>query len=252
MAELRPNLVKHKLQQGEAVSIVEGCETPNLVEYFGQFGFDGFWIEGEHGPLDFRDIADFTRACDLWGTTSIVRVNANHEGVIYRTLDQGAQGIVVPHVNTADEAQAVVRAAKFHPLGARGMFTGRQGFGVDDYFAKANDDTLVVVLIEDIVAVNNLAEILKVDNIDVFFVAHGDLSQSMGRPGDVTHPGVLGALNGAIRQIVDAGRVAGAVANSSNAERLLAHGARFLMTSWRPWAEAGSRAYLETIAKASS
>ena len=68
--------------------------------------------------------------------TSIVRVNLNLPGVIYRTLDQGAQGIVMPHVDTAEQAQAVVRASKFQPIGARGMISNRQGIGVEDFFAE--------------------------------------------------------------------------------------------------------------------
>ena len=101
MAELRPNRVKRKLENGEVALLVQGELTPDLVEFFGPMGFDGIWIEGEHGPVDFADIRDFTRAADLWGMTSVARVNLNLPGVIYRTLDQGAQAICVPHVNTA-------------------------------------------------------------------------------------------------------------------------------------------------------
>ena len=94
----------------------------------------------------------------------------NDQGLIYRTLDCGAMGIAVPHVNTKKEAQNVVDGTKFAPIGHRGMFTSRQGYGVDNYFEVANSQTMVVVLIEDIVAIDNLDEILTVDHIDVFFV----------------------------------------------------------------------------------
>ena len=117
---------------------------------------------------------------NLWGMTSITRVNRNDQGLIYRTLDCGAMGICIPHVNTKAEAQNVVDGAKFAPTGHRGMFTSRQGYGVDDYFDVANLQTLVVVLIEDIVAVNNLGDILTVDHIDVFFVAPSELSDFYG------------------------------------------------------------------------
>ena len=114
--------------------------------------FDGIWIEGEHGPMAFDELGNLTRACDLWGMTSIVRVNRNDQTLIYRTLDRGAQGIVVPHVNTREEAENVVAGGRFAPIGQRGMFTSRQGYGVADYFAKANDEVLLTILIEDIVA----------------------------------------------------------------------------------------------------
>ena len=251
MVQLRQNAVKHKLQRGETVSIISGHNTPDIVEFLGTLGFDGVWIETEHGPIDFADIPDLTRACDLWGMTSVVRVNLNLPGVIYRTFDVGAQGVVVPHVNTVDEARAVVDAAKFAPIGSRGNFTSRQGFGVEGYVNKANDETLVVVLIEDIVAIRNLAEILTVDHIDVFFVAPGDLAQTMGFLGQANHPEVLSTVHKAIDQITGAGRVAGALVNDSNVEDFARRGARFLLTGWPEWAATGARGFLQKVAAAS-
>ena len=251
MAELRPNKAKHKLQQGGTVTAVSGLNTADMIDLMGPIGFDAVWIEGEHGPVDFADIPDMSRACDLWGTSSVVRVNLNLPGVIYRTLDVGAQGIVVPHVNTADEARAVVDGAKFHPLGNRGNFTSRQGYGVSDYAAKANDETLVVVLIEDVIAIDNLADILTVDNIDVFFVAPGDLAQTMGYLGQAEHPEVVTVVESAIQQIVAAGRVAGAMVSDGNVEARIAAGARFVLSGWAPWFEAGARSYLDKVASAS-
>ena len=157
----------------------------------------------------------------------------------------------MPHVDTADEARAVVEAAKFHPIGMRGSYTGRQGIGVDDYFKKANDETMVLVLIEDMVGINNLAEILKVDNIDVFFAPPGDLAQSMGYPGQPTHPEVVATVDRAIKQIVDAGRVAGAVSNDAIVESQIADGVRFLTVRSNDWLAAAARGYLERVAAAS-
>src|SRR5262249_57828697 len=116
----------------------------------------------------------------LWGMTSVVRVMDNDYATIYRTLDRGAQGIVVPHVNSRAEAEAVVEAAKFAPLGKRGMYTSRQGFGVGDYLQRANDQSLLLVLVEDIVAVGQLDGILKVGPIDVLFVAPNQLAAALG------------------------------------------------------------------------
>ena len=250
MVELRPNRIKHKLDEGGLATTISGPHTAEMIEFLGSFGFDGVWIETEHGPVDYADIPNLTRACDLWGMTSVVRVNLNLPGVIYRTLDVGAQAVVVPHVNTADEARAVVDASKFYPLGHRGNYTSRQGVGVADYAKKANAETMAVILIEDIIAVNNLAEILEVDGIDVFFVAPGDLAQSMGHLGEPDHPEVEATVRGAIEQIVAAGRVAGGLVNDSNVERYIEMGARFLSSGWTPWVEAGSRAYLAKIAAA--
>lgn len=248
--ELRKNRIKHKLQEGGIATVMPGYSghiTGGMIEILGQLGFDGIWIETEHGSADFADIPDLSRACDLWGMTSVVRVNLNLPGVIYRTLDVGAQAIVVPHVDTADDARAVVSAAKFHPIGARGNFNGRQSIGVKDFFAKANDETMVVVLIEDIVAIDNLEEILRVDGIDVFFPAPGDLAQSMGLLGQPTHPEVQAAVDKAIEQIVGAGKVAGTVVDDSTLESYLAKGVRFVLARWLTWVEVGARAYLDKI-----
>ena len=251
MAQIRRNIVKHKLERGEVATIVSGHNSTDVIDFLGQFGFDGVWIEGEHGPIDFADIPDLTRACDLWNKTSVVRVHANVPSVIYRTMDVGAQGVVVPHVNTAGEARAVVEAGKFHPLGARGMFTSRQGFGVPDYLDRANDETLLVVLIEDIVAVNNLAEIVAVDNIDVFFVAPSDLAQSMGHLGQTNHPEVQSTIDAAIRQITAAGKTAGTVVSDATVEDYIGKGVRFLMTGWPAWLTAGAQGFLSKVEAAS-
>ena len=251
MTELRRNRLKHKLKEGGIATAASGYMTADLIEFLGPLGFDAMWIEGEHGPIDYGDLPHLTRACDLWGVASLARVNLNLAGVIYRTLDVGAQGIAVPHVNTAEEARAVVDAAKFHPLGARGITTGRQGIGVEDYYAKANDETFVMVLIEDIVAVDNLAEILEVDNIDVFFVAQGDLAQSMGLPGQPTHPDVKATLLRAVDQINKSGRVAGAVGTDANLAGHIAGGVRFFQVLWTHWLAAGAKSFMEKLAAAS-
>jgi 4-hydroxy-2-oxoheptanedioate aldolase len=250
LVQLRENRVKRKLLRGETVNVLSGHHTADSVDFLGPLGFDGIWIEAEHGPNDYREVPDLTRACDLWGMTSIVRVNLNLPGVIYRTLDVGAQGIVVPHVNTADEARAVVDAAKFHPLGSRGCFPSRQGYGVDDYLNKANDETLIVVLIEDIVAIENLSEIVTVDQIDVFFVAPGDLAQTMGLLGQPFHPEVQAVVDSAFEKIIAAGRVAGALTPDNMVEHYVERGVLFLHPGWQGWMMAGARSYQARLAAA--
>src|SRR5262249_8931665 len=119
------------------------------------------------------------------------------------------------------------------------MFTSRQGYGVADYLKVANDHTLLIILIEDIVAVNNLDEILSVDHIDVFFVAPSDLAASLGHIGNATHPEVLETIDNAIRRIVPAGKTAGTLATSGNVETYTSIGVRCLMTGFQPWVDAG-------------
>ena len=249
---MRENRVKAKVNRGEVAVVLSGHMTPDIVDWLGPLGFDGVWIEGEHGPVDFKDIPDLTRAADLWGMTTVVRVNLNIPGVIYRTLDVGAQGIVVPHVNTREEAKAVVSAGKFAPIGERGMFSSRQSYGVDGYLAEANDQSLLIVLIEDIVAVNNLDEILTVDDIDVFFVAPSDLAQSMGYIGQIGHPEVAGVIDGALEKIAVSGRNPGALCTDADVEAQIEKGVKFLMTGWPAWAADGAEAFRQKVANATS
>jgi 4-hydroxy-2-oxoheptanedioate aldolase len=154
----------------------------------------------------------------------------------------------VPHVNTRAEAQAVVEGAKFAPLGKRGMFTSRQGFGVGDYLKTANDQSLLIVLIEDIVAVHNLDAILTVDHIDVFFVAPNDLATSMGHIGNMTHPEVQKTVDGAIAKIVQSGRIAGTLVSAGNVESYTRKGVRCIMTSFFPWIQAGAKDLIDRAA----
>jgi 2-keto-3-deoxy-L-rhamnonate aldolase RhmA len=159
-------------------------------------------------------------------------------------------GIVVPHVNSRDAAERAAQSAKYAPLGYRGMFGGRQSFGVADYFHAANDQTMVIVLLEEVEALGNLDDILKVDNIDVFFVAPSDLAQTMGHLGDPEHPEVQSAIEEAIGKIVSAGRVPGTLVNDGNLERYVQMGVKFLMTSWNGWVARGATEFVQKAASA--
>ncbi len=244
MPAIRPNRVKHKLAAGEVATGVMGPGmTADLIEVLGPLGFDSVWLEGEHGPLDYGHIPDMTRAADLWGLTSIVRVNENRYGPIYRVLDLGAQGVCVPHVNTRAEAEAVAEASKFSPLGKRGMATSRQGYGVPDFLERANDETLAMILIEDIVAVDNLDEILEVAGVDIFYVAPGDLGQSLGHL-DSSHPEVQSTIDRALKTIVASGRTAGTLVTEQTVERFLGLGVTFVTTGFTPWLSSGAQSFL--------
>ena len=251
MVNIRKNKIKHKLANGEMTStlMTPFPITAGFIDFIGPYGFDGVWIENEHGAIDFADIPDMTRAADLWDMTSIVRVSLNLPSVIYRTLDVGAQGIVMPHVNTATEARIVAESSKFYPLGNRGMYTSRQGIGVEDYTLKANDATLVIVMIEDIIAVENLDEILTVDNIDVFYLASGDLSQSMGLYDQPNHPQVLKTIDESITKIIGSGRIAGIGVTDSNLESYIEQGVSLVVTKIQPWLEKGAKKFLDHCKK---
>lgn len=235
--------IKRRLREGKAVTAVSGLHSADMIDFLGQFGFDAIWIECEHGPVSWEQIGDMSRACDLWNMASIVRVPTNEPWVITRTFDRGASGICVPHVSTKAEALRVVESAKFGPIGLRGMYSGRRSYGVADYFAAANEETFVIVLVEEAEAIENLAEILTVDHIDVFFVAPSDLAQTMGYTGQPNHPAVREVVDRAIQQIVAAGRTAGALVADETVEHYWQLGARFFLTGWQAWVARGAREY---------
>ena len=247
--DLRPNRVARTLAAGEPAFIGGGFTHADDIDAFGPIGFDGVWLEGEHGGVDAADLGNLTRACDIWGMTSVVRVNRNEQGLIYRTLDRGAQAIVVPHVDTRADAENLVAGGKFPPLGKRGLFTSRQGYGVDNYLARANDETLLIALIEDIQAWRNLDEILEVEGIGVFFVAPSDFAASMGHIGDAGHPDVQDKIEDSLKRIVAAGRTAGTLAMNDNVQHFAEIGVRFFFTVTGPWVATGANAFRASALK---
>jgi len=252
MPSMRENRVKKKLQDGKTATVVTGLNSPDVIEFFGQYGFDGMWIETEHAPTTWDQVTHQSRACDLWGMTSVCRVTTNDTALITRTLDAGCTGIAVPHIRTREEAEKAAKAAKFAPVGNRGMGGGRQAFGVTDYYREANEQTLMVAFIEDIEAVNNLPEILTVENIDVFMVAPADLAASMGyawRFGrEPAPPGVQEAIDRGIAQVVAAGKVAGHLTTADTVQAVYDKGVRFFLTGWQAWASGGAQQYQSAIA----
>ena len=206
--------------------LMGGHDTPDMVDFLGQFGFDSILIEGEHGPVDFGHISDLSRGLRTVGLDFGGQGGPQPAGHHLSHIRSGSAG----HHGAAcgiEDARAVVDASKYGPIGHRGAAGSRQGYGVEDYVNKANDETLVAVLFEDIVAINNLEEIVTVDHIDVFYVAPGDLAQSMILTGQTPHPDVKAAVDrGIIKTIVDAGKVAGMLVNDSTVDDYQSKGVR--------------------------
>ena len=245
--KIRKNVIKQRLKEGKHVIAIENLNDPNIVELFAPNNPHCFWFEGEHWIADVQNIGDLTRAADLIEATPLVRVPRPEYQLIYHALDLGAQGISVPHVKTKQDAELVIRASKFAPIGQRGMFTSRQGIGVENYFKEANDETFVLVFIEDLIALDNLDEILEVDNIDVFFVGPGDLSQELGHIGEQTHPEVQRVVQDTITKIIAKGRTAGTVASLSNYEWAMKTGARFFLSGALDWIYSGFTEFNQTL-----
>jgi len=182
---MKPNPVRAKLRQGEpSVGTWLTLPDPVAAQLMARTGFDWLTIELEHSPTSYETAAQMFAIVAASGCVPLARIPWNTGENIKRVLDTGAWGIVVPMVNQRAEAEAVVRAARYRPLGERSV--GGQlhaaNFATDaaSYYAKANDEILVVVMAEHVEAVANIDSILSVPGLDAVFVGPNDLHASMG------------------------------------------------------------------------
>ena len=186
---------KKKISTNPCKGIFSKTLDSNFVEAAGIAGLDFIILDMEHGPAHYDIMQNHIRASILTGMLPIVRVEGVNEHAIGAALDAGALGVQVPNISTKAEAELAVRAAKYHPYGMRGVcrFVNSGSYGLIDkktYFEKAND-TLVILQVEGVEGINNLDSILEVDGVDILFVGPYDLSQSIGKPGEVDSPEVL-------------------------------------------------------------
>lgn len=176
-----------------------GSET--TIELAAVTGYDWVLLDGEHGDgLDVGRTARLIRAADAFGIPVIVRVPKNDVSATQQVLDNGAVGICVPHIRTADEAARAVSYCKFPPDGERAIWPGRAaayaaGPAWPDYWRQANDETMVIVLVEDKRAVENVEKIAAVPGVDVIWIGTGDLSQDMGCAGLPVPPELVAAVD---------------------------------------------------------
>ena len=249
---MQTNKLKQKLHSGGRVTVIAPVGTSaGLVEALGYMSFDGVFLDGEHGSGDWEEMEHMVRAADVAGYCSIVRVQRNDPAIITRALDRGAGGVQIPHINTAADALAAVQHAKYAPLGHRGWSGGRAALGVDPatFAQHANEHTLVVVMLEELEALENLDAILGVEHIDVYFVAPGDLAQSMGMPGDVGHARVQSTIDDALRRIRAAGRISGTLTAPSQLDHHMELGVQFLYVGLNALLEPGANEFIRREAR---
>lgn len=218
------NTLKARLKRGEAaVGIFAVMNSPDVMEILGLAGFDFAIIDCEHGPMGPESALTLIRAAERRGMTPIVRVPSTMESTILHFLDIGAHGIQVPQVNSAETAAAVVRNAKYFPVGRRGVaFMRSSDFGMtepEQYFAKANEETLIVTHCENIECLENLDEICQNPEIDVIFVGPYDMSQSLGLTGQVNHERVEAAVQKALEITQRHGKLCGTIAGNGEIAR---------------------------------
>ena len=168
-----------------------------IPEIMSQAGFDWLCIDMEHSSIELGDLLPLIISVENTGMVPLVRVGENNSNLIKRVMDTGANGVIVPNVNSADEAIAAVNAVKYPPIGTRGVGLYRaQGYGNNfyDYLHWLENESVVIVQIEHIDAVKNIDEIFSVPGIDAFFIGPYDLSSSMGKPGDFDDKDFVNAI----------------------------------------------------------
>ena len=176
--------------------------SPDLAEVFALTGLDWLFLDLEHSTMDASAAQAILQAV-AGRVDCLIRVPLNDEVWIKKALDTGATGIIVPQVNTVEEAERVVRYSRYPPLGARSVGLARaHGYGADlqGYLSRANAEVVVVVQAEHILAVQNIEALAAVDGIDAILVGPYDLSNSMGLVGQVEHPEVQAAIS-QVRQV---------------------------------------------------
>ncbi len=206
MPFLKPNRV---LQARKAGRVAYGYNltfpSPWVIELLGFLDFDFVWIDGEHGPFGLDQIEDACRVAEQVGITPIARVPSIQSHVVLSYLDRGVMGIMGPHIGTRQDAEQLVRACYFGPLGER-SFGGNRGTRYTltpdpwgdkrAFYREANENMLVGALLEDQAAVDNIGDMLKVEGIHYFGIGPNDFAQGTGYPGEPENPRVVKTMAG--------------------------------------------------------
>ncbi len=204
------NKVKERLGKGEvAVGAWMSILNQDAVRTVAASDLDWVLFDTEHGPPSFETVDRLIRNMDGSGAVPLVRVVWNDINAIKQALDTGAYGIVVPWVNSREEAENAVMYSRYAPEGLRGCAPGRAasawGLSPEEYLRIANDEVLVAVQIETKKAVSNIEDIVSVEGVDATFIGPSDLSASMGYRGQYFHPEVVVAME----RVVDACQASG-------------------------------------------
>ena len=208
MESLKSKLAQSQFTLGSWITLAH----PAIAEIMSRAGFDWLVIDLEHSVVTIREAEELIRVISLSGSCPLVRLSINDPVQIKRVMDAGAHGVIVPMVNSAEDAKRAVEAVRYPPEGRRGVGLARaQGYGsaFERYRKWLDQESIVIVQVEHIEAVNKLKEILAVDNIDGFIVGPYDLSSSLGVPGQFNHPAMKEAMDRILSTSLASGKVAG-------------------------------------------
>lgn len=210
-----------------------GFADAYATEVLASAGFDWLVIDGEHAPNDLRTIMAQLQVVGASASAPVVRLPMGEPWLIKQVLDTGAQTLLIPMVESADQADALVRAMRYPPQGIRGsgaaLARASRFSDIPDYISTANDQMCLLVQVETTQGIDALDQILKVVGVDGVFIGPSDLAADMGHLGDSSHPEVQAAIRDALARISAAGKAAGILAlDHDTALTYRDWGARFL------------------------
>ena len=229
-----PNAFKqHIAAEGAQIGLWLGLADPYTAELCATAGFDWLLIDGEHGPNDLRSMLGALQAIAPYASHPVVRIPKGDAALIKQVLEIGATTLLVPMVESAEEAQALVRAMRYPPAGVRGVGSGlarSSRWGArSGYLQEANDQVCLLVQVETAHALKQIDAIAAVDGVDGVFIGPADLAASMGHLGQPGHPEVRAAIEPAIARILAAGKAPGILAvDEKLARHYIGLGARFV------------------------
>jgi len=217
--KIRQNIFKQQLYAGKKqYGIWNGIVDSYAAEICAGAGFDWVCIDGEHAPFDLRTMLHNMQAIQSHEVPAIVRIPSVDPVLIKQLMDAGAQNILVPMLETGDQAALIAKAMAYPPKGFRGVGTAlaraAQWNRVNDYFKFANEQMCCIGQLESIKGVDALDDILKVQGLDVVFLGPADLGATMGYLGQPGHPEVIDLVKDCIQRIVKAGKIAGFLTGS--------------------------------------
>jgi len=198
---LETNTLKEKLRQNNTcICVMTPFPSTGLTELIGRSNVDAICFDSEHGSLEISQIEDLARTCELINVTPLCRIPFNRPEIVLRVMDAGVMGIVCPHIKTKEQVEELISYIKYPPVGNRGMaMTARApgyiGYTVEEYTSKSNEETMVIIQIEDYEGVENFESIIEASGIDAVFIGRNDLALSMGYLGNVKAPEVQKAIN---------------------------------------------------------
>ncbi|WP_116365985.1 aldolase/citrate lyase family protein [Parahaliea mediterranea] len=218
------NTFKQALRHGhQQYGFWLGLCNPLSAELCGLIGYDWLLIDAEHAPNDLTALHGQLLAIENTPSQAVVRLVDGNPSLIKQVLDLGAQTLLVPMVETAEQAKELVGAMHYPPNGRRGVGTALARAArwnqVEGYFADANEQMCLLVQVETVTALANLDDILAVDGVDGVFVGPADLAASMGHLGNPAHPDVKAAVTQALQRIRAAGKAAGTLATQRELAR---------------------------------